>query len=160
GASGHYYDEVLYNEPLFITSPLDARVDPQIDLSLGSGASPFAGTASPPFLYNEYFGVRWTGKLKIDTTGDYKFVISSDDGSHFFIDGKLIVEEPGPHGAFDSAPASVHLTAGNHNIVFTMAQGYGGADAHLKWVTPDNPSAAAAPVPADHLLPVQDLPSP
>src|ERR1051326_2102593 len=39
--------------------------------------------------------LRFEGFLKIDTEGEYKFHLTSDDGSKLFVDGKLAVANDG-----------------------------------------------------------------
>jgi beta-glucosidase len=37
--------------------------------------------------------IRWTGKIKVNETGKYRFVLSGDDGYRLFVNDKLIIEE-------------------------------------------------------------------
>src|ERR1044071_4334436 len=40
----------------------------------------------------EYFGLVYTGQFQIDQPGEYKWRLSSDDGSRLWIDGKEIID--------------------------------------------------------------------
>jgi len=52
----------------------------------------------PGFTYKNNYAVRWTGFLKINSGGKYKFFLRSDDGSKLWIDSSLVVNNDGCHG--------------------------------------------------------------
>ncbi len=62
------------------------------------------------------FGVRLSGYLSIETEGEYRWYLSSDDGSKLFFDNKEVINNNGLHGAKESS-ASVHMSRGKHPIV-------------------------------------------
>jgi hypothetical protein len=62
-----------------------------------------------------HFYARWTGVIKIEKDGKYKFFTNSDDGSRLFIDGKQVVDNGGLHG-MEEKDGEVELKAGNHEI--------------------------------------------
>ncbi len=41
----------------------------------------------------DFFSVRWTGKIKVRESGQYKFIVSGDDGFRLFIDNKLVIDQ-------------------------------------------------------------------
>ena len=59
------------------------------------------------------FGAQMTGFLQVETSGTYPFTLTSDDGGLLFIDGDLVVDNPGPHPPMTTSN-SVFLTAGTH----------------------------------------------
>ena len=63
----------------------------------------------------EKYGMVFTGNLEAPKTGDYVFEIASDDGGRLMIDGKIVVEHDGLHGA-QLTKGSVKLEAGKHAI--------------------------------------------
>jgi mono/diheme cytochrome c family protein len=73
----------------------------------------FSVSASPK---TEAFGLRFTGFLQIPTAGDFRFFLSSDDGSKLLIDGKVVVDNDGVHPAgYRDGVAT--LKAGPHDVV-------------------------------------------
>merc|ERR1719238_358925 len=50
------------------------------------------------FSQGDNFAVRWTGFLKISSTGRYRFSLISDDGSKLFLNDALVVNNDGLHG--------------------------------------------------------------
>ena len=55
-------------------------------------ATDFSVSASPK---TDAFGLRFTGFLQIPTDGDFRFFLSSDDGSKLLIDGTVVVDHDG-----------------------------------------------------------------
>ncbi|MBV6644276.1 MAG: DUF5110 domain-containing protein [Cyclobacteriaceae bacterium] len=43
------------------------------------------------------FSIRYEGKIRTETTGEYEFVTSSDDGVRLWIDGQLIIDDWNSH---------------------------------------------------------------
>ena len=84
---------------------------------------------------NRNFYVKWTGSIKIDKAGKFKFLLESDDGSRMFVDGKQIVNNPGTH-AMDKKDGSLDLAPGLHDVKIEYFQGDGGMGCKLTWVQP------------------------
>ena len=53
----------------------------------------------PNNVLREPFSIRWVGKVAAPTTGRYVFGTRSDDGSLVYVDGQLVVDNSGSHGA-------------------------------------------------------------
>lgn len=53
------------------------------------------GVSNTPF----YFSIEWTGYFFADSTGTWKFKISSDDCSYVFINGIMVVDNGGIHSS-------------------------------------------------------------
>ncbi len=81
------------------------------------------------------FALRFTGHIKIDRPGDYTFYIASDDGSRFYIDGNLLINNDGLHGMVEKS-GRVSLTAGVHSIVATYFDNGGGDGLKASWSGP------------------------
>lgn len=81
---------------------------------------PLKGGVSPDFglsLRNrpEYFGLEYTGFIRIPETDVYEFSTESDDGSGLYIGDSLVVDNDGLHGAQERKGA-IALAAGLHPI--------------------------------------------
>jgi alpha-L-rhamnosidase len=77
----------------------------------------------------EKFGLVLHGTIEIPETGLYTFYVNSNDGSKLFIDGELLIDNDGPHGALEKQ-GSIHLSEGKHKWRITYFQAGGGF--HLK----------------------------
>lgn len=75
------------------------------------------------------YGLVVEGFIKIDKEGDYNFYTISDDGSKLFIDGNLVVDNDGMHGATEKS-GKINLSAGKHKLTLHYIQG--GGDEVLK----------------------------
>lgn len=95
------------------------------------------------------FAARWTGKLRVETAGEYRFSLGSDDGSWLFIDGKPVVENGGAH-AFALKRGSVRLEPGMHDVELRFWQG--GGPCGLKWFWKVPGTEEAVPVPTSSLF--------
>ena len=63
----------------------------------------------------EYFAVDISGTFKVNESGSYRFKLKSDDGSQLFIDGQLVIDHDGVHGA-TAKKGDIDLSAGRHGI--------------------------------------------
>lgn len=70
----------------------------------------------------ENFAIRFRAELKIDTPGIYTFTLSSDDGSHLYINGKHVIDNDGIHGTV-SKQGSIKLDIGMHPVEIHYFQG-------------------------------------
>ena len=75
---------------------------------------------------------QWVGKIRLDATGDYSFATNSDDGSRLFIDGVLVVNNEGGHGATELFK-TLNLGAGLHDVRVELVNNTGGGGAQLKY---------------------------
>ncbi|MEZ4699345.1 MAG: putative Ig domain-containing protein [Rhodothermales bacterium] len=99
--------------------------------------------ALSPREQNDFFGFRHRGYLQIETAGDYTFYTTSDDGSRLWIDGALVVDNDGLHGAAEKSGV-VNLAAGFHPIEVTFFE-KGGAESLV--VQYAGPSLTKQPIP-------------
>ncbi len=131
GLMGYYYanpdwsgDPILIQRDLFI-APNDA-------------------VASP-------YSVRWMGKVAAPVEGPYVFGTRSDDGSLVYIDGQLVVDNRGQHGA-EYREGAITLTQGWHDIQ-VMYSDMGGSRAMELWWRP--PGGKQRLLPSRYLRPVE-----
>jgi hypothetical protein len=77
----------------------------------------------------EKFGLILQGIIEIPATALYTFYVNSNDGSKLFIDGELVIDNDGPHGALEKQ-GNIQLSEGKHILKITYFQAGGGF--HLK----------------------------
>src|SRR5687768_5803166 len=118
------------------------RVDKQIDFD-DAGDEEFHGTK-----LTDQFYVRWTGVIRIDAPGDYRFFTTSDDGSRLFIGDRLVVNNGGPHAMIEKS-GTITLTAGTHPIKVEYFQGGGGKGCKVAW---QPPGSKREPIPSSVLF--------
>lgn len=94
------------------------------------------------------YGIQYTSSIQIDTAGEYRFYLNSDDGSKLYINGDLIVDNDGGHGTIERM-GNVSLEAGRHKITVDYHNQAGGAwlDAFYK-----GPGVPKQIIPADKLF--------
>lgn len=98
-----------------------------------------------------YFGIRWTGRIYIPTTGSYTFYTQSDDGVRVWIDGAQIINNWTLHATTEDASAPMALTGGTYiNITMEYFENAGYSVAQLKWA---GPSIAKQLIPQVSLFP-------
>ncbi len=108
------------------------------------------------------YSVRWLGKLAAPVSGDYILGTLSDDGSFVYVDGQLVVDNGGVHGA-EERQGAIYLEQGFHDIEVRYFEDGGSRELQLWWQPPgqgrsvvDNsylfPLSGAA-LPADLALP-------
>lgn len=70
----------------------------------------------------EWFGLDYTGRFWIAQPGEYRFRLTSDDGSRLSINGLPVIDNDGTH-ATASAEATVLLDRGAHDLRVEYFQG-------------------------------------
>ncbi len=112
GLTGRYFFSVQSHDV-----PVHTHVDP------APSTGRLADAWNPPVP--QQFSATWEGSLLVLRHGRYTFATVSDDGSHVYVDGTLIVDNGGAH-----APArrtgSVELARGVHAIAVDYDQRGGG----------------------------------
>jgi hypothetical protein len=86
-------------------------------------------------LRSDNFGCRYTGQIQINSAGTYTFYTTSDDGSKLWIDGTLIVNNDGLHGAQERSGA-VSLATGRHTIQVDFFEKTGGQVLEVRYAGP------------------------
>ena len=73
------------------------------------------------------FGARIWGVLDVSANGDYyPFTLTSDDGSQFFVDGSLVLDNGGPHPPQSVSLFSLPLSEGQHSFEVDFFEDFGG----------------------------------
>ena len=70
----------------------------------------------------EWFGIDYRGKFWIGTPGEYRWELTSDDGSMLYIDDKLVIDNGGMHSAI-TLTGTTNLAGGIHTIRVPYFQG-------------------------------------
>ena len=119
GLRGEYFEGTELKAPAFVS-----RVDRDVDFEFAEPA---------PGMSAQNFSVRWTGFLKPQEGGVYNLGMTGDDGYRVWLDGRLLVEDWGPHGP-STKTARVTLEKGRrYALRIEYFQGGGGAVARLVW---------------------------
>jgi alpha-L-fucosidase len=95
----------------------------------------------------EHRALRFTGFLVVPADDFYRFALRSDDGSLLRLDGELVVDNNGLHGAVEKHGARP-LGKGLHPIEVVWWNRTGGAELKLSWARPGTPFAE---IPAEAL---------
>lgn len=89
----------------------------------------------PILKTRDAFALMFTGHILIEKPGQYTFFIASDDGSRFYLDGELLIDNDGLHGMVEKR-GRVELAAGLHPIVATYFDNGGGDGLSMAWAGP------------------------
>lgn len=81
-------------------TPIYTFVTPNLDVSVRAYTKGFPTPELQTVIEN--FAIRFRGELAIDTSGIYTFWLLSDDGSKFYINDDLVINNDGIHGITDS----------------------------------------------------------
>ncbi len=137
-APGLHYS---YYERFFVTTgdlllipPLTSGITPRVDLSVSPRTT--------------YFGLRFTGYLRVPATGIYTFFLASNDGSTLYLDDRRVVENDGNHPLVEEW-GSIALEKGMHKMEVRYFQCGGSRDLRLSWQGPD---LRKQEIPAPHLF--------
>ena len=115
GLEAAYYANDSFRGP-----PVSVQIDPVI----------YANNVLPTA-----YSIDWHGKLYAPEDGTYKFGTLSDDGSYVYIDGQLVVDNGGVHGAIYREGA-IDLSRGYHDIQVQYYESFGGKAMVLYWARP------------------------
>ena len=118
----HYYEGEFYGSGKIEESSL-----------IESGVTPRFSTNKSHRIHN--FAIIFEGYIKIPEDGPYTFYLESNDGSVLYLDGQLLIDNDGPHGAYEQS-VSTSLEAGLHKIAVRYFQLGGGSLLKVFWEGP------------------------
>ena len=78
------------------------------------------------------FGLTYSGYIQVPMEDVYTFSVLSNDGSRLYIDDQLVVDNDGPHGAYELG-GEIALEEGMHKIKLSYFQADGGKDLRVFW---------------------------
>lgn len=93
-------------------------------------------------------GAKFTGYLYVPIAGNYKFILSSDDGSKLFINGIQVITNDGLH-SYKQVEGVINLSAGFHKIRCDYFEAGGNHGCILQW---EGPARARQVIPASHFF--------
>ncbi|PWI10023.1 hypothetical protein DIZ27_13105 [Streptomyces sp. NWU339] len=93
---------------------------------------------------SDHFVAEASGYLDVPRDGSYVFRLTSDDGSRLVIDGDLVIDHDGLHGA-EPKDGAVHLTAGAHPLRIDHFERDGGQRLQLAWKPPGESDFTVVP---------------
>ena len=126
----------FYANPGWSDDPTLVRVERKINLDFMTTDS----TALPQLQ----FSVEWNGWLRTDRDGEYTFYTTSDDGSTLEIDGHVVVDNGGVHGAV-LREGTLATTRGLHRIRVRFFQAAEGYEFRAAWTPPGDKNPSALP---------------
>lgn len=125
GLSGEYFTNPDLRGP-----PSLVRTDPGINFSWPNG-SPAAEIPATNWA------ARWTGRLSVPASGEYRFCLYADDGCRLFIDDQCVIDHWSLDGGQEAHVGRVQLVAGQpYAVRVEYFQGPGNAGIHLSWQVP------------------------
>ncbi len=95
----------------------------------------------PQGFKKEHEARRYMGFVDVPSSEAWVFTLESDDGAQLWIDGQLVVDNDGLHGALAKSGVAV-LEAGPHPIVVGWFNATGGAALDLSWKSGSHASEA------------------
>ena len=102
---------------------------------------------------NDYYGIRFTGHILIDTTGFHTFYLGSDDGSVLYINNILAVDNNGNHGYIEKS-GRIYLEKGIYPLSLSYFQLTGPTGLELRY---DGPGFSKMLVPFSKLYKICDF---
>lgn len=124
--------------------PLFSQITP-VMLLAWQDPDPFSGP----------FSARFTGELRVDHPGIYRFRIEADDGVRMTLDGRVLAESLTPN-APNTIQATPLLVPGDHPIQIDYFQNGGGSVLEFFW---QPPGSDETPVPPSALIPSKAPPT-
>lgn len=101
--------------------------------TVGKIEGTWSGNGPAPGVGSTNFSIRWTGKIRPETSGRYMFSAGADDGVRVFLDANRIINDWADH-AFKTTTAKVELEAGrDYEIGVEFYQGTGDAAIKFGW---------------------------
>ncbi|MEL6841970.1 MAG: PA14 domain-containing protein, partial [Bacteroidota bacterium] len=100
----------------------------------------YAGTSEEIFLWDDSFAplshnfvMHLKGIITVDKTTKYDFRLRSDDGSRLTIDGKVVIDHDGLHGA-SPVDGEIELKKGPHEVLIEYFENSGGRALVWQWL--------------------------
>jgi len=85
------------------------------------------------YTQKDNFAVRWSGVLIITTGGNYRFLLTSDDGSNLYVDNKKVINNDGLHGVRNRAAWVKRMVAGQHKVRIEFFERGGSAGMYFRY---------------------------
>lgn len=79
-----------------------------------------------------------TAELLIEEAGEYAFMLTSDDGSRLMLNGEVLIDHDGLHGAISKTSVRVFLEQGAHPLRVDHFEAGGASVLKLEWIGPND----------------------
>ncbi|WP_019913291.1 PA14 domain-containing protein [Paenibacillus sp. HW567] len=137
GLQGEYFNNMQLSG-----TPALVRNDAVLDFNWRQG-SPDAA------IGNDFFSVRWSGKIKPQYSETYSFYTTTDDGVRVWVNGTLVIDSWTKQSGTERT-GSISLQAGQlYELKMEYYENQGDAKARLMW---ESPSQVKGTVPANALF--------
>ena len=83
----------------------------------------------------DYFAIRFESVIRIDEAGSHTFYSRSDDGTKLYVNGELVVDNDGNHGAIERS-GEIELSPGLATIVVEYFESSGGEHLEISMQRP------------------------
>jgi len=141
GLRATYYYGISVSAKAFV------RVDDAVNFSWGTNTP-------DPTMLSGAFSARWTGKVKANAAGQYKFFTLSDDAARLYVNGQLVINNWTPHGLTEGSNTTTLATAGGfYDLILEYFNESGSATAVLAWQPPGESKQV---IPSINLTPHQN----
>ncbi|MGM8227691.1 DUF6701 domain-containing protein [Cellvibrio sp. ARAG 10.3] len=135
GIPGEYFNNINMTG-----TPAGTRVDGPIDFIWNQSAPGVTGVNA------DQFSIRWGGRLRVTTTGNYQFQTRSDDGVRLWVNEQLLIDQWNDHSATDHTSGNVYLVAGQvYPIRMEFYERLIDAEIRLRWRVPGSSTFVAIP---------------
>lgn len=124
GLVGEYYNGTNFEQKVL------TRIDPKIDFGWWE-SSPQNGVVN-----DEYYSIRWTGKLLAPETGKYLFSAKVDDGIRLWVNGTPMINAWGLHNRGDFSNSIVLEKGKSYSIKIEYFNAMREGEITLLWQTP------------------------
>jgi hypothetical protein len=143
-----YFDQKSFLSNLNPRTPAHAKISPDINY-------PNRNSLADHLRNNrkEQYAIRWTGALRVDQAGEYRFELTSDDGSKMWLADRVLVNNNGLHGMI-MKHGTASLSTDLHAIRIEFFQKGGGAGIIFKYQGPDSGNRLVSAAPAFRDSPV------
>ena len=121
-------DTLSLDDVDFTAAPASQARTEFVDFNAGGGAM---WTGGP----NDRFAARISGTVEVQNGGDYTFYLVSDDGAALYLDGEMIIDHDGLHGASERSH-TLQVQSGLHDIEVRYFERTGLAAVRLDWAGP------------------------
>lgn len=139
GLLGAYYSQNGVPEAYFGGTAVQ-RVDSTVNFDWGGGAPGVSGVGADDFT------VRWTGLIRVPTSGSYVFRTRSDDGVRLYVNGSNAVDNWSDHSASYDVSSAMSLIAGSYvPVTLEYYERGGSAVIQLEWQPPGSSTFVAIP---------------
>lgn len=101
----------------------------------------YNGSWVVPRWNNDYHAIKFEFYFIPKETGTYTFSTTSDDASDLSLNGNVIIQDYGGHGAGNWKNAQVQMVAGTKYTMVGRYQEYGGGESfYIMWAKPSTPN--------------------